>query len=246
MRQTFEIPLDIPDVTIEHVRTNQGGRMEITVKRTIEGTTCRQCGKMTTQFYGEDREIRLRHLPILGQQTYICLRPKRYECPDCDGNPTTTQKLDWYTPRGSFTRAYEQQILLSLVNSTVHEVSLKEEIGYEAVMGVIDRYMDRDIHWNHFTHFDVMGIDEISLKKGHRDFVAIVTGRVESATFILGVLPDRKKATVKAFLQGMPTRLRRTMGSVCSDMYDGFVNAVQAVLGKRVKIVIDRFHVAKL
>lgn len=29
-------------------------------------------------------------------------------------------------------------------------------------------------------------------------------------------------------------------------MYDGFVNAVKEVFGKRVKVVIDRFHVAKL
>ena len=93
MRQTFEIPLDIPDVSIEHVTTNQLGHIEITVTSTIEGTACRQYGKLTTQFYGEDREIRLKHLPILGKHTYIYLRPKRYECPDCDGKPTTTQKL---------------------------------------------------------------------------------------------------------------------------------------------------------
>ena len=29
-------------------------------------------------------------------------------------------------------------------------------------------------------------------------------------------------------------------------MYDGFMHAAQEVFGKRVKIVIDRFHVAKL
>jgi len=28
-------------------------------------------------------------------------------------------------------------------------------------------------------------------------------------------------------------------------MYEGFVNAAKEVFGKRVKIVIDRFHVAK-
>lgn len=245
MRHTFEISLDIADVTIEHVTTTRSGHIEITVKSTLEGTPCRQCGKLTTKFYGEDRRITLRHLPILGHQTYICLSPKRYECPDCDGNPTTTQTLDWYTPRSSFTRAYEERLLLSLVNSTIQDVSLKEEIGYEAIMGVIDRHIDREINWADFTHLDVLGMDEISLKKGHRDFVAIITARHESETLILGVLPDRKKATVKAFLQGIPKRLRRTIHSVCCDMYDGFVNAAKEVLGKRVKIVIDRFHVAQ-
>ena len=57
MRQTFEIPLDIPDVAIEYVTTNRIGHIEITVKSTIEWTPCHQCGKMTTKFYGEDREI---------------------------------------------------------------------------------------------------------------------------------------------------------------------------------------------
>lgn len=92
----------------------------------------------------------------------------------------------------------------------------------------------------------MIGLDEISLKKGHRDFVAIITGRIETETIILGVLPDRTKATVKAFLRGIPQRVRHTIHSVCADMYEGFVNAAKEVFGKRVKIVIDRFHVAKL
>ena len=61
-----------------------------------------------------------------------------------------------------------------------------------------------------------------------------------------GVLPDRKKATVKAFLSGIPQRVRHTIHSVCADMYEGFVHAAKEVFGKRVKIVIDRFQVAKL
>ena len=40
MRHTFEIPLNIPDVTIESVRTNPVGHLEITVKSTVEGTPC--------------------------------------------------------------------------------------------------------------------------------------------------------------------------------------------------------------
>jgi transposase len=185
-------------------------------------------------------------LPILGRQTFIRLRPKRSQCLYCHDNPTTTQTLSWYTPRSSFTKAYEKQLLLSLVNSTVQDISIKEDIGYEAIMGIIDRYIERDIHWEDVTRVDVIGLDEISLKKGHRDFVAIITGRMETETIILGVLPDRKKATVKAFLSGIPQRVRQTIHAVCTDRYEGFVNAAKEVFGKRGKIVIDRLHVAKL
>jgi transposase len=127
VRQTFEIPLDIPDVTIENVTTNRLGHIEITVKSTVEGVPCHQCGKMTTRFYGEDREITRRHLPVLGRRTSIRLRPKRSECPYCQGNPTTTQKLSWYTPRSAFTRAYEAQLLLILVNSTIAQNALRAD-----------------------------------------------------------------------------------------------------------------------
>jgi transposase len=89
-------------------------------------------------------------------------------------------------------------------------------------------------------------VRNVRLKKGHRDFVAIITGRIETETVILGALPDRKKATVKAFLSGIPQRVRQMIHFVCTDMYEGFVNAAKEVFGKRVKIVIDRFHVAKL
>ncbi len=79
------------------------------------------------------------------------LRPKRYQCLPCHGNPTTTQQLSWSTPRSSFTKAYEKQRLLSLVNSTVQDVSIKEDIGYEAIMGIIDRHIEREINWENVT-----------------------------------------------------------------------------------------------
>jgi hypothetical protein len=60
MRLTFEIPLDIPDVTIEAMKTSQVGHIELTIQSTLEGTPCRQCGQMTTTFYDQDRKIVLR------------------------------------------------------------------------------------------------------------------------------------------------------------------------------------------
>ena len=131
-------------------------------------------------------------------------------------------------------------MLLSLVNSTVQDVALKEAVGYEAIMGMLDRHIAQAINWETVPRFEVLGLDEIALKKGHRDFVTIVTGRRQSETVILGVLPDRKKATVKAFLQGMPRRVQQMIHTVCSDMYEGFVKAAKEVLGRRVKLGIDR------
>jgi len=165
---------------------------------------------------------------------------------ECADRPTTTQQPAWYEYRSRQTQAFEKHILLACVNSTVSDVSIKEHLGYEAVRGIIDRYIAKGVDWATIKKLEVIGLDEIALKKGHQDFVTIVTSRIGQETVILGVLEDRKKETVKQFLMSIPKQLRKQVRVVCSDMYDGFINAAKEVFGKRIQIVVDRFHVAKL
>ena len=47
-------------------------------------------------------------------------------------------------------------------------------------------------------------------------------------------------------MKSIPKELKKTITSVCSDLYDGFINASKEALGKNIRIVIDRFHIAKL
>jgi len=239
------IPLDIPDVEVEKMEIKQNGDIIITVRSTANGTKCNKCGSNIYKSHGYDKEIVLRHLSILGKKTFICIRPARFQCLYCDNNPTTTQKLSWYNPRSPHTKVYEEHVLLCLVSSTVEDVSIKESLGYEAVMGILNRHIGQKVDWSKIESLDVLGLDEISLKKGHKDFVTIVSGKIGTKTIILAVLEDRKKLTVQKFLETIPKRLRKKIVAVCSDMYDGFINAAKEILGKKV-IVIDRFHVAKL
>jgi transposase len=128
----------------------------------------------------------------------------------------------------------------------VSDVSIKENLGYEAVRGIIDRYIAKEVDWGTIKKLEVIGLDEIALTKGHKNFATVVTSRIGQETVILGVLKDRKKETVKEFLMSIPKQLRKQVRVVCSDMYDGFINAAKEVFGKRIQVVIDRFHVAKL
>ena len=62
---------------------------------------------------------------------------------------------------------------------------------------------------------------------------------------VIAVLDSCKKDDIKVFLESIPSHLKKTVKSVCTDMYDGFVNAALEVFGKRV-LVVDRYNVAKL
>jgi transposase len=240
------ISLDIPDVRVLNIEQNERGDCTITVESTLEGTKCRQCGRAIRECHGVEEALTLRHLPILGRPVYIRLRPKRYRCPWCEGGPTTTQQLSWYSAKSPHTKAYEQYLLLQLVHATIEDVRIKEDIGYKAVEARVDRWIRREVKWAEVTRVKVLGLDEIALTKGQRDFVVIVTAKSASGEVrVLAGLPDRKKQTVRQFLAAMPKRVKRTIRTVCTDMYEGFITAVKEVLGKA-QVVVDRYHVAKL
>ena len=132
-----------------------------------------------------------------------------------------------------------------MVNSTIQDVALKEKLGYEAVVGIINRHISTQVDWYVFDRLEVLGLDEIALKKGHRDYVVIVTARLKNGQVkVLAVLPNRDKATVKTFLMDIPVRLQRTIHTVCTDMWQAYINAVKEVLGSAV-VVVDRYHVAQ-
>jgi transposase len=237
--------LDIPNVEVEKVETNKNGDIIITVKSTIEGTRCPRCGSRIKKPYGQGREIDLRHLPIFGKKCYIRIRPPRYPCVHCKRKPVVTQKAEWYDQRSPHTIGFEKDILLQMVNSTIEDVRIKEGLGYEAVMGILRRQIRSKVNWKLIERIGIMGVDEIAVKKGHTDFVTIVTSRTDGKLGILAVLQGREKKTVKKFIKSIPKKLRENIQGVCSDMYEGFVNAAKEVLGENVSIVIDRFHVAK-
>jgi transposase len=246
MTTTITIPFDVPDVTILSVEEPDRTTLRITVASTILGTKCRKCGRWITLYHGTDDPIELRHLPMLGRTTIIRVYPVRYRCSDCHRRPTTTQRLPWYPLRGGHTEAYDAYLVQQVINSTVEAVSQREDVGYEAVMGALRRHVPTEVTWKDIPHLAVLGVDEIALKKGRKDFVTIVTGRTrEGEIRLLAILKDRKKATVKAFFRQIPARLHAQILAICTDLYEGFVRAAREVFG-RDKVVADRFHVTKL
>lgn len=239
------IPLDIPDVEVLQTELTERDEIVLTVESTRRETTCHRCGRRITKLHGHDGWVVVRHLSILGRTVYLRYRPRRYRCPYCSHHPTTTEEVVWHESKSPNTKAYDDHLLVQLINATITDVAAKENLPYDKVLGVLERRIAEEVNWETYTTLGVIGLDEIALKKGHRDFVVIVSARLsETRLAILAVLPDRKMTTIQAFLESIPIQLRSTIHTVCSDMYEGYLTAVHTVLPQAV-VVIDRFHVAR-
>lgn len=194
MPAQIQIPLDIPDVEVLSTEITAEGKLLIRVESQIETTRCGCCGREMPCTYGHSQEITLRHLAVLGRETYLCLRPRRGQCQACLTEPTTTQQLAWYEQRSPHTKAYDQYLLKQLVNSTIEDVSLKEGVGYDAIVGALNRQVAAAIHWDEVEDLSTVGIDEIAMSKGRNNYAAIITARQANGQVrVLAVLGDRKK-----------------------------------------------------
>ena len=108
--------------------------------------------------------------------------------------------MDWYQQRSPHTKAYDEYLLKQLVNSTLEDVSLKDNIGYDALIGALNRQVATKINWDEVDNLGTVGIDEISMSKGRKKYSAIITARQANGKVqILSVLPDRKKRQSEPF-----------------------------------------------
>lgn len=190
----IKFPLDIPHVHVLGTKQTRDGQFIITVESRKETTTCGVCKQEISCNYGLGEKVQLRHLPILGQETYIIIRPRRAQCPTCLHKPTTTQTLSWYEQRSPHTKAYDTYLLKQLIGSCVQDVSLKEKVGYDAVLGTLQRQVSDEVNWDEIENLGTIGIDEVAHKKGRKSYRAVITARQDDGTVIvLAVLNNRKK-----------------------------------------------------
>ena len=237
--------LNLPDIRILNVEVSKR-QIRCDLESTRGFALCHCCGEKATKFFEHGETLVLRHLPICGRKVMLCLHTKRYRCLFCEGQPTTTERGDWYDSQANCTKAFADSLLRQLAGSTIQEVADKHQVSYGCVRGLLTRHVRGEVEWRQFKHLRQIGLDEISLLKGHQDFVTLVSTRDEQGEpQILAVLDGRKKETVVAFFNSIPESLRASVEEVCTDLYEGFINAAQEVL-PQARVVGDRFHVAKL
>jgi transposase len=242
----LSIPLGIESLKILSQTVDIQGKIIIDVESTKTSTTCHRCGQLANKKYGHGEFLTVQHLPILDQKVFLRIRVVRYQCSHCEGHPISSEKYDWMERKSKTTKGFDRYINRQLINSTVEDVSKKEGVSYDSVESTIHRCVNTSVDWTHYFDLKTIGIDEISVLKGHKDYVVIVSSKDKNDNLsVIAVLPNRLKETVKEFLESIPEHLKKTVESVCTDMCDSYVNAAAEIFGKRL-VVIDRYHVSKL
>jgi transposase len=87
-----------------------------------------------------------------------------------------------------------------------------------------------------------LSIDEISKRKGHKDFVTVVCD-IDRGDLV-EVIDSHKQDQIIEVLEKQPLEIRKQVKEVSVDMWGGFPKVIEKVFPNAV-VIIDRFHVMK-
>jgi len=200
---------------------------------------CPRCGDFCTDIHEEEKRC-VRHLDIWGKKTFLHFMSRRFDCKEC-GKPFT-EELSFVDSHRRQTRSFEYHVYELSMSSNKKAAAKTLGLSQSTVRDIFNRLAKLKLKCpaGHLTR--VLGIDEISLKKRHKQFVLIISDM--DSKCILAVLPTRERDALEKWIDGLSEQQRKSIRFVSTDMWAPYRQAVQSKL-RHATLVADRFYVMK-
>ena len=232
--------LDLPEFTVTRLEYDaHRDLLLVFCHPRYDLAVCSTCDTVSAQVH--DRKERwVRDVPWAGKRCALVIPARRFKCARC--RRPFTERLEAVAPLARYTRRYEHYLFEQCRGTTIQAVHRREGLGYKAVEGVYYRLAAHAHRAPVPTEVRRLGIDEIALKKGHGQYVLVLSdldhGRV------IAVLPERTKEALEAYLATWTADQRAAITDVALDLWEPYHLAVRACL-PNAQITADRFHVMK-
>ena len=204
-----------------------------------DGAMCPNCHGISETPHEYKRRVK-RDLPAFGMQCYLEYDHRRFKCLYC-AKPFT-EVLNGVPFKRRYTARYENYVFEQYRHSAITEVVRCEGLGYKAAQGIFYRQVEKRISQAKRRCVHRLGIDEISLKKRHRQFALILSDLDRGC--VIDVLEDRHMERLEAWFDRLPPAEQHGIEEVSMDMWSPYRSAVEHKL-PQAEIVADRFHVAQ-
>jgi transposase len=243
---TVEIQMDVPaGVSIgEYERIDEGHAFHVSweLPRVCRCETCQR--ETPFQRIDKDKFLAIRDLDLWGQPSFFVYQEVQHRCP-CGHRQSLIPPFKRNDVK--YTLRFEDHVLTCLIGSTAQDVAQRLGISPETVERIVGTRLEdsKAKKIDPARTLARLGLDEISLRKGHKGYATILTDlsdptRVE----ILALAKGRDEAAAQACLEKLSVAQRALVCYHHTDMSPAFLKACAALLPNSAS-VIDRFHVAK-
>lgn len=240
--KSLDLILDLPEFTATHFELETRGDQDILhlyCEHEHEFAVCPRCREISDSHH-ESKPRCVRDLNFGKWRVFIHFIGRRFDCEKC-GRPFT-ERLASIDPRRRQIRRFEQYIYQRCLSSTRKAVAEEEWLDQDTVKVIFKRWAKKVTKAQRREMVRVLGIDEISLKKRHKQFALVISDLERRC--VIAVLPGREKERLEKWLSALSEAERKAIQVVSIDMWKPYRAAVRAKL-PHADIVADRFHVMK-
>ena len=180
------------------------------------------------------------HLDFFHYESYLHARVPRTKCKE---HSVKLVNLPWSRPNTGFTLFFEALIVSMSDVMPVSAVADMVSLNEESVWRILAHYVKEALENVDLSDVDTIGIDEISVKKGHQ-YITLFYDFNE--TRVIHIEPGKGKDALKRFKKVMEDKIEpNQIKYISMDMSPAFISGAKEYFPDA-KVVFDKFHIVKM
>ena len=207
-----------------------------------EAEACPHCGSLEGRSITRYSRRKIRDLGISGKEVWLELKVRQYRC-RCGSY--YQEELDWVEPGKSYTKRQAKFIFECCSKQPLKEVGALNNMSIQTVSRIYFALAAEEVESRlglAYQQVRKLGIDEISHRKGRKDYCCVLTD-LERGTQ-LDLLPDRSKETLAAHFRRLGSGFCAQIEQVCVDLYGNYIEVVKQCF-PQARLTLDRFHIVQ-
>ena len=237
--QFYEDLLNLADIKIISLEKHPT-KLVFHCRYTKSRSICPDCLEPTEKI-NQTVVHKYRDLQISNREVWLHISVPQFYCSIC--NRYFIKNPEWVAPGKSYTKRQAKWIFEMSKQQAFTQVGALTNMSHKTVERIFYDMATIEIDLpSRYKNIRKLGIDELSHKKGKKDYVCVLTD-LERGTQ-LDVLPNRKKATLIAHFQSLGEEFCNQIEVVSCDIWRTYITVATECF-PNCEVVIDRFHVVK-
>jgi len=183
---------------------------------------------------------RVRDLPCGDYRIYLDLEVRRVQCRTCKA--VKRERLEFLLDNALHTQRFARYVGRRCRSETIQDVAKELHLDWHTVKRLEKQYMREQLQRAGKPNPQVIGIDEISVRKGHE--YRIVVSDLEKHRPIWFGGTDRSQHSMDQFYGFLGKKKARRIRLAVMDMWKAFRNSTQQH-APQAAILFDKFHVIR-
>lgn len=241
-QKTLNSLVDLPEFTMTHFEIEKRGQesiLHLYGEHNYHYAICPDCKNISGSIHQEKSRC-VRDLDISQQRTFLHFSARRFSCESCEN--TFSERLESIGFGHRQTDRFQEVVYQRSLDSTRKAVAKEMWLDPSTVKTIFIRLAKRKVGKGHQKKVRKLAMDEISLKKRHKQFALVISDLERHC--VIAILPSRDKESLEMWLSNLSKSEREAIQIVSIDMWRPYFYAVKAKL-PHARLVVDRFHVVK-